>query len=70
MANAAFTTTPSGCQKGSDTVTNREENRKNSVTVPMTAEQKEAVREAAKKEGMTMATFIRHKIIKTIMEEK
>ncbi len=51
-------------------MTNREENRKNSVTVPMTAEQKEAVREAAKADGMTIATWVRYQLLNILKEEK
>lgn len=70
MANAVFTTTPSGCQKGSDTVTNRENERKNSITVPMPAELKAEIVKAAKADGMTMATWVRYKLVNILKEEK
>lgn len=71
MANAVFTITPSGCQKGSDTLmTSREETRKNSITVPMPAELKAEIVKAAKADGMTMATWVRYKLVNILKEEK
>lgn len=69
MANAVFITTQNGYQKGSEKVNHRDEIRKNSLTIPMSKEEKDAVREAARREGMTMATFIRNRIIKLLREE-
>lgn len=38
---------------------NREEVRKNSLTIPMTKGEKDAIRQAAERQGMPMATYVR-----------
>lgn len=38
---------------------NRDEVRENSVTIPMTAEEKERIRAYAEKKGLSMSAFVR-----------
>jgi hypothetical protein len=39
--------------------TNREEVRENSLTIPMTKGEKDAIRKVAERQGMSMATYAR-----------
>lgn len=68
--NTAKRISENGYQKGSDTLTNRENERKNSMTIPMTEELKAAITEAAREAGMTRATWVRSELIKILKEEK
>jgi hypothetical protein len=40
-------------------ISNREEIRANNLSIPMTKAEKEAIREASQKSGLTMATWAR-----------
>lgn len=51
-------------------MTNRENERKNSMTIPMTEELKASITEAAKEAGMTRATWVRSQLIKILKEAK
>lgn len=49
---------------------NREEVRKNSVTIPMTAEEKEQIKKLAHKSGMAVATYVRYVLIQHGKDEQ
>ena len=51
-------------------MTNRENERKNSITVPMPADLKAEIVKAAKADGMTMATWVRYKLVNILKEGK
>ncbi|MBP9988550.1 MAG: hypothetical protein KBT46_03545 [Ruminococcus sp.] len=51
-------------------MTHRDEIRKNSLTIPMSKEEKDAIRAEAKKAGLTMATYARIKLFDILREEK
>ena len=50
-------------------ITHREEIRKNSITIPMSEDMKNAIKAAARAEGLTMATFVRYKLLKMLEKE-
>jgi predicted DNA binding CopG/RHH family protein len=47
---------------------NREEVRENSLTIPMTKCEKDAIRQVAERQGMSMATYARFVLNKSVKE--
>jgi hypothetical protein len=47
---------------------NRDEVRENSLTIPMTMGEKDAVRKAAERQGMSMATYARFVLNNSVRE--
>lgn len=51
------------------TKSNRDEVRKNAISIPMTKEEKEAVQNASSKIGLTMASWVRMVIAEKINQK-